>query len=78
LSKSGSAFATLAAGDDMAGVWAARRGTDRVLLYRIKDDLREVVVLRIDHRRDAYRPLGSAQPDFGEEPGDRERGQSQA
>ena len=43
--------------DDMAGVWAARRGTYRVL-YRIKDDLREVVVLRVDHRQDAYRPLG--------------------
>ena len=42
--------------DDMAGVWAARRGTYRVL-YRINDDLREVVVLRVDHRRDAYRPL---------------------
>ena len=43
--------------DDMAGVWAARRGTYRVL-YRINDDLHEVVVLRVDHRRDAYRPLG--------------------
>ena len=43
--------------DDMAGVWAARRGTYRVL-YRINDDLQEVVVLRVDHRRDAYRPLG--------------------
>ncbi len=43
--------------DDMAGVWAARRGTYRVL-YRINDDVHEVVVLRVDHRRDAYRPLG--------------------
>lgn len=42
--------------DDLAGIWAARRGTYRVL-YRIRDDLREVVVLRIEHRRDAYRPL---------------------
>ena len=41
--------------DDLAGVWAARRGTYRVL-YRIKDDVREVVVLRVDHRRAAYRP----------------------
>ena len=41
--------------DDLAGVWAARRGTYRVL-YRIKDDVREVVVLCVDHRRDAYRP----------------------
>jgi len=40
--------------NDLAGIWAARRGTYRVL-YRINDELREVVVLRIDHRRDAYR-----------------------
>jgi len=42
--------------DDLAGIWAARRGTYCVL-YRIREDSREVVVLRIDHRRDAYRPL---------------------
>lgn len=42
--------------DDLAGVWSARRGTYR-LLYRINDDLQEVVVLRVEHRRDAYRPL---------------------
>jgi mRNA interferase RelE/StbE len=42
--------------DDLAGIWSARRGTYRVL-YRIRDDVREVVVLRIEHRRDAYRPL---------------------
>jgi mRNA-degrading endonuclease RelE of RelBE toxin-antitoxin system len=42
--------------DDLAGVWSARRGTYRVL-YRIRDDHREVVVLRVEHRRDAYRPL---------------------
>ena len=42
--------------DDLAGVWSARRGTYRVL-YRIREDLREVIVLRIEHRRDAYRPL---------------------
>lgn len=40
--------------DDLAGIWSARRGTYRVL-YRISDDLREVVVLRIEHRSDAYR-----------------------
>jgi len=40
---------------DLAGVWSARRGTYRVL-YRIRDDTREVVVMRIEHRRDAYRP----------------------
>lgn len=42
--------------DDLDGIWSARRGTYRVL-YRIHEDRREVVVLRIDHRRDAYRPL---------------------
>jgi mRNA interferase RelE/StbE len=42
--------------DDLAGVWSARRGTYRVL-YRIRDDLREVIVLRVEHRRDVYRPL---------------------
>jgi mRNA interferase RelE/StbE len=31
--------------DDLAGIWSARRGTYRVL-YRINDDLREVIVLR--------------------------------
>jgi mRNA interferase RelE/StbE len=39
---------------DLAGVWSARRGTYRVL-YRVLDEPREVVVLRIDHRRDVYR-----------------------
>jgi len=42
--------------DDLTGIWSARRGTYRVL-YRIREDSREVVVLRIDHRRDAYRPM---------------------
>jgi mRNA interferase RelE/StbE len=42
--------------DDLAGIWSARRGTYRVL-YRIREEPREVVVLRIDHRRDAYRPV---------------------
>ena len=41
--------------DDLEGLWSARRGTYRVL-YRIDDTLREVVVLRVAHRRDAYRP----------------------
>lgn len=39
---------------ELAGVWAARRGTYRVL-YRIDDEVGEVVVVRIDHRRDVYR-----------------------
>ena len=42
--------------NDLHGVWSARRGTYRVL-YRINQERREVVVLRIDRRRDAYRPL---------------------
>jgi mRNA interferase RelE/StbE len=40
---------------DLAGIHSARRGTYRVL-YRINDAHHEIVVLRIDSRRDAYRP----------------------
>ncbi len=40
---------------ELAGIWSARRGTYRVL-YRIVEEPREVVVLRIDDRRDVYRP----------------------
>jgi len=40
---------------ELAGIWAARRGTYRVL-YRLRDEPPEVIVLRIDHRRDVYRP----------------------
>lgn len=43
-------------GDELSGVWSARRGTYRVL-YRIDDEQREVRVLRVEHRRDAYRPF---------------------
>ena len=39
---------------DLAGVWSARRGTYRVL-HRILAEPREVVILRIDHRRDVHR-----------------------
>jgi mRNA interferase RelE/StbE len=39
---------------ELAGIHSARRGTYRVL-YRIHETAREVVVLRIDHRKDAYR-----------------------
>lgn len=39
---------------DLAGIWSARRGTYRVL-YRIDEAQREVIVLRVGHRRDAYR-----------------------
>lgn len=41
---------------EMVGVWAARRGTYRVL-HRINEHAHEVIVLRVEHRRDAYRPL---------------------
>ena len=40
---------------DLAGIWSARRGTYRVL-YRLREDPREVIVIRVDHRKDAYRP----------------------
>jgi mRNA-degrading endonuclease RelE of RelBE toxin-antitoxin system len=40
--------------DDLTGIWSARRGTYRVL-YRINDELHEVIVLGVAHRRDAYR-----------------------
>jgi mRNA interferase RelE/StbE len=36
------------------GLWSARRGTYRVL-YRVRLEPREVVVVRIEHRADAYR-----------------------
>jgi mRNA interferase RelE/StbE len=39
---------------ELAGIYSARRGTYRVL-YRINDMQREVVILRIDHRKDVYR-----------------------
>ena len=39
---------------ELAGIWSARRGTFR-LLYRIDDTRHEVVVLRVEHRRDVYR-----------------------
>jgi len=41
--------------NELEGVWSARRGTYRIL-YRIDDDRREVIVLRVGHRRDIYRP----------------------
>ena len=36
------------------GLWRARRGEYRVR-YRIDEDTRTVVVVDVDHRRDAYR-----------------------
>ena len=41
--------------NELAGIFSARRGTYRVL-YRMDDERREVIVLRVDHRRDVYRP----------------------
>lgn len=38
-----------------AGTWSARRGPYRVI-YEIDDETPRVVVLRIDHRADVYRP----------------------
>lgn len=40
---------------ELTGIYSARRGTYRVL-YRLHDENREVIVLRIEHRRDSYRP----------------------
>lgn len=39
---------------ELAGLYSARRGTFRVV-YRIDDERREVVVLRVAHRSDIYR-----------------------
>lgn len=40
---------------ELSGIHSARRGTYRVL-YRIDHERREVIVLRVEHRRDVYRP----------------------
>ena len=40
--------------NELEGLWSARRGTYRVL-YRIDEKNREVVILRVGHRRDVYR-----------------------
>lgn len=37
------------------GLWSVRRGAYRIL-YRIDDARREVIVPRVGHRRDVYRP----------------------
>lgn len=39
---------------ELEGIHAAGRGTFRVL-YRIEEDSKTVMVLRIDHRADVYR-----------------------
>lgn len=40
---------------ELAGRYSARRGEYRVI-YRIDDTARIVQVLRVDHRRESYRP----------------------
>jgi mRNA-degrading endonuclease RelE of RelBE toxin-antitoxin system len=40
---------------ELAGIRSARRGAFRVL-YEINDAQRTVIVLRVDHRADVYRP----------------------
>ena len=40
---------------ELAGYWSARRGAYRVI-YRLDDNRHLVVVVRIEHRSDAYRP----------------------
>jgi mRNA interferase RelE/StbE len=40
---------------ELAGIWSARRGPYRVI-YEIDEEKQRVVVLRIDHRADVYRP----------------------
>lgn len=40
--------------EPLHGIWSARRGAYRVL-YRIDEPGRTVLVIRIDHRSDAYR-----------------------
>lgn len=40
---------------ELEGKWGARRGTYRII-YEIHDDRLVVLVIRIDHRADVYRP----------------------
>jgi mRNA interferase RelE/StbE len=40
---------------ELKGVRSARRGTYRIL-YRIDEEARIVTVIRVEHRRDVYRP----------------------
>jgi mRNA interferase RelE/StbE len=40
---------------ELEALWAARRGPYRVV-YEIEEGLKEIRVLRIDHRADVYRP----------------------
>lgn len=40
---------------ELAGYWSARRGSYRVI-YRLDEHERQVLVVRIEHRSDVYRP----------------------
>lgn len=40
---------------ELVGLHSARRGEYRVV-YEVRPETREVIVLRTQHRRDAYRP----------------------
>jgi mRNA interferase RelE/StbE len=40
---------------ELSGIWPARRGS-YLVLYRLIEKPREVLVMRVEHRRDAYRP----------------------
>ena len=40
---------------ELEGLWSARRGDFRIV-YEIDDELEVVVVLRVQHRSDVYRP----------------------
>ena len=40
--------------NELAGIMSARRGTFRILC-RIDEDRHEVIVLRVEHRRNVYR-----------------------
>ncbi len=40
--------------NELVGIHSARRGTYRIL-YRIDDETRTVLVLRVEHRGDIYR-----------------------
>jgi mRNA interferase RelE/StbE len=40
---------------ELAGCWSARRGNYRIV-YEIDQERQIIIVLRIDHRADVYRP----------------------
>ncbi|MCY4485849.1 MAG: type II toxin-antitoxin system RelE/ParE family toxin [Deltaproteobacteria bacterium] len=41
--------------NELDGLWSVRRGAHRIV-YRNDDARREVVILRVGHRREVYRP----------------------